>query len=155
MVLPILTNLYLENFKNMLTVVSHHSFNIFPSYYVYKKMRIRRINCFFTLRSERPKKFNSFCVAMVSRCWSQLQALSVGGQHVKPEALALVGRYPCRLSLATMFLLQSANSFCQYMLHLLFIVCLSMSNVVRNHVCKVNFIYYISLLRHSALNCSV
>ena len=55
---------------------------------------IKKINPF---DSERPKKFNSSCIAMVSRCWSQLQALSVGGQHVKPESLALVGQ--CSLSL--------------------------------------------------------
>ncbi|XP_071481726.1 F-box only protein 41-like, partial [Diadema antillarum] len=39
---------------------------------------------------EKAKKFGSSCVSMIGRCWSNLQALSVGGQFVKPESLAIV-----------------------------------------------------------------
>ncbi|XP_072168092.1 uncharacterized protein [Diadema setosum] len=41
---------------------------------------------------EKAKKFSSSCVSMIGRCWSNLQALSVGGQFVKPESLAIVAK---------------------------------------------------------------
>ncbi|XP_003724568.2 uncharacterized protein LOC100887834 isoform X2 [Strongylocentrotus purpuratus] len=46
---------------------------------------------------EKPKRFNSACVAMIGRCWTQLKALSVGGTHVKAESLSLVIRSCAKL----------------------------------------------------------
>nr|XP_054766719.1 F-box only protein 41-like [Lytechinus pictus] len=46
---------------------------------------------------EKPKRFNSACVATIGRCWTQLKALSVGGPSVKVESLSVVVRSCAKL----------------------------------------------------------